>query len=73
MSGKATYYVLKEKAVPEVLLKVMEAKRLIDEEKLNFTEISEKLNFSSPYYFTKVFKKSVGLSPSEYKKKDISL
>ena len=30
MSGKTTYYVLKEKAVPEVLLKVMEAKRLID-------------------------------------------
>ena len=54
-------------------LKIKEAKRLIDEGKLNFTEISEKLNFSSPYYFTKVFKKSVGLSPSEYKKKDISL
>jgi chorismate mutase len=34
MSGKATYYVLKEKAVPEVLLKVMEAKRLIDSGKV---------------------------------------
>lgn len=54
-------------------LKIREAKHLMDEGKLNFTEISEKLNFSSPYYFTKVFKKSVGLSPSEYKKKDISL
>jgi len=30
MSEKATYYVLKEKAVPEVLLKVVEAKRLLD-------------------------------------------
>lgn len=30
MSDKTNYYVLKEKAVPEVLLKVMEAKRLID-------------------------------------------
>lgn len=30
MSDKTNYYVLKEKAVPEVLLKVIEAKRLLD-------------------------------------------
>lgn len=30
MAEKMTYYVLKEKAVPEVLLKVVEAKRLLD-------------------------------------------
>lgn len=30
MSEKTTYYVLKEKAVPEVLLKVMEAKKLLE-------------------------------------------
>ena len=30
MPEKSNYYVLKEKAVPEVLLKVVEAKRLID-------------------------------------------
>lgn len=30
MSEKTTYFVLKEKAVPEVLLKVVEAKKLID-------------------------------------------
>ena len=30
MPEKTVYYVLKEKAVPEVLLKVVEAKRLID-------------------------------------------
>ena len=30
MAEKTTYYVLREKAVPEVLLKVVEAKRLID-------------------------------------------
>lgn len=35
MSGKTTYYVLKEKAVPEVLLKVMEAKRLIESGKVD--------------------------------------
>lgn len=30
MADKTTYFVLKEKAVPEVLLKVVEAKRLLD-------------------------------------------
>lgn len=30
MSEKTTYFVLKEKAVPEVLLKVVEAKKLLD-------------------------------------------
>ena len=35
MSGETTYYVLKEKAVPEVLLKVMEAKRLLESGKVD--------------------------------------
>ena len=34
MSDKTNYYVLKEKAVPEVLLKVMEAKRLVESGKV---------------------------------------
>lgn len=34
MSDKTAYFVLKEKAVPEVLLKVVEAKRLIDSGKV---------------------------------------
>ena len=34
MKDKMQYYVLKEKAVPEVLLKVVEAKRLIDSGKI---------------------------------------
>ena len=34
MSEKASYFVLKEKAVPEVLLKVVEAKRLLDSGKM---------------------------------------
>ena len=36
MKDKMQYYVLKEKAVPEVLLKVVEAKRLIDSGKSSF-------------------------------------
>ena len=38
MKDKMQYYVLKEKAVPEVLLKVVEAKRLIDSGKIASTE-----------------------------------
>jgi len=34
MPEKSTYFVLKEKAVPEVLLKVVEAKRLVDSGKV---------------------------------------
>lgn len=34
MAGKTNYFVLKEKAVPEVLLKVMEAKKLVESGKV---------------------------------------
>lgn len=37
MKEKGQYYVLKEKAVPEVLLKVVEAKRLIESGKSETT------------------------------------
>ena len=53
-------------------LKLDEAKRLIREGKLNFTEIADSLGFSSLHYFSRLFKKKIGLSPSEYQKKTIS-
>ena len=34
MSNESKYYVVKQKAIPEVLLKVVEAKRLLDTEKV---------------------------------------
>ncbi len=49
-------------------LKISEAKRLICEEKYNFAQISDMLNFDTPQYFSKCFKKRTGFSPSEYKK-----
>ena len=43
MKEKGQYYVLKEKAVPEVLLKVVEAKRLIESGKIaSVQEATEK-------------------------------
>ena len=37
----------------------------------NITEISEMVGFSSPRYFSRVFKASKGLTPSEFKNKEV--
>jgi AraC-like DNA-binding protein len=47
-------------------LKIDEAKRLI-RKKLSFSEIADKLCFDSISTFTFVFKKHVGMTPSEYR------
>jgi AraC-like DNA-binding protein len=47
--------------------KVEEAKRLIREGKISFSEIADKLAFDNPQYFTKFFKNLTGLTPSEYR------
>ena len=50
-------------------LKISKAKDLIKENVLTIKEISDKLSFDSPNYFTKTFKKSTGLTPTAYKKR----
>lgn len=47
-------------------LKIDAAKQLIRESELNFTEIAEKLGFNTQQYFTTVFRRVSGMSPSEY-------
>ncbi len=47
-------------------LKTTETKRLIREGDYNFTEISEMLGFNSVQYFSRFFKKSTGMTPTEY-------
>lgn len=49
-------------------LKIDEAKRLIREKEYNITQISEMLGYSTIHHFSHSFKKSVGMSPSEYKR-----
>jgi AraC-like DNA-binding protein/uncharacterized RmlC-like cupin family protein len=49
------------------LLKVREAKKLL-ENALSPSAVSHQLHFESPTYFTKVFKKYAGVTPSAYKK-----
>ena len=48
-------------------LKIQEAKKLIEEGGLSLALIAEKLNFSTPYYFSRVFKRIEGITPTKYK------
>lgn len=47
-------------------LKINAAKHMIRDGKLNFSQISEQLGYSSIHYFSRQFKKLSGMSPSEY-------
>ncbi len=49
-------------------LRVGEAKRLIQEGNLNFTQIAEAVGYDNIYYFSTLFKKQTGMSPTEYSK-----
>ena len=51
-------------------MKIAKAKELIRERKLNFSEIAESLSFKSLHYFSRYFKKSTGMTPSEYLKRN---
>ncbi len=46
--------------------KIQMAKVILTDKKLSIAEISDRLAFSNPSYFSSVFKKQVGMSPAEY-------
>lgn len=52
-----------------MLLKVNEAKRLMRETDLNLSQISTRLSFENPQYFSRVFKRVTGMTPTEFKKR----
>lgn len=47
-------------------LKIGVAKELIRTQRLNFTQISDTLGYTSIHYFSRQFKKITGMTPSEY-------
>ena len=51
-------------------LRIKEAVRLLSDG-LQISQIAEKMNFSSPNYFSLFFKKHLGLTPMEYKRKNM--
>jgi AraC-like DNA-binding protein len=48
-------------------MKIEKAKQYIRENEKNFTQISEELGFSSIHYFSRLFKKKTGMTPTEYR------
>lgn len=50
-------------------LKINKAKGYMRDCDYNISEISEMLAFSSPQYFSRIFKQRTGLTPTEYKRK----
>lgn len=52
-------------------IKTEEAIKLIIEGELSFRSISEKLCFGSPEYFSRIFKKKTGLTPTDFSKQHI--
>ena len=50
-------------------LKIKEAKKLLVKEDLTIREVADKLSFDTPNYFTKVFKKTLNITPLAYKKR----
>lgn len=49
-------------------MKIDEAKRMIRSGKQNFAQISDCLSFDNPQYFSRVFKRITGMTPTEFKK-----
>ncbi|MEG1848625.1 MAG: AraC family transcriptional regulator [Lachnospiraceae bacterium] len=47
-------------------MKINMAKQLMREQHMNFTQISDFLGYNSIHYFSRQFKKTTGMTPSEY-------
>lgn len=47
------------------------AKKLLEDETLSITEIALQIGYRDPLYFSRLFKKQTGLSPSEYRKEHL--
>lgn len=51
--------------------RIERAKCLLNESQLNMNEISEAVGYMSPGYFYKIFKRSEGISPSEFRNESL--
>ena len=53
--------------------RIYNAEALLQNEHYNITEISNIIGYDNPLYFSKIFKKVKGISPSEYRKNIIQI
>ena len=51
-------------------LKMKEACKMLRSSEMYIYEIAQKLGYSDQYYFSRIFKKVVGMSPKKYKNSD---
>ena len=49
-------------------IRISNAQSLLENTKYNITEIASITGYDNPLYFSRLFKKQTGLSPSEYRK-----
>ncbi|NLU36327.1 MAG: helix-turn-helix transcriptional regulator [Clostridiales bacterium] len=49
-------------------IRMEEAKKLLMDRSLTILDISLRIGYDDPGYFSKVFKKKIGVSPSQYRK-----
>lgn len=54
-----------------IQLKIQYACQLIDLNNLSIRQVSEAIGYTDSFYFSRIFKKVMGVSPSEYRKRDI--
>ncbi len=62
LTGKTSSQIIRSK-------QILEIKRLLVHTNLNVTEIANRLNFHDQSYFTKFFKREIGVSPLQYRVK----
>lgn len=50
-----------------ISLRISKAKELLTNSEMKIQDISEACGFNNPYYFSKVFRQAVGITPSQYR------
>ncbi|MEK3912645.1 AraC family transcriptional regulator [Paenibacillus sp. FSL H7-0331] len=53
-------------------LQIQRAKHLLDESQIPIQEIAKEIGIADPFYFSKIFKKLVGIPPSTYRENRLS-
>lgn len=67
------YKQLTTKALPDIIseMRLNKAKELLKTSECTIVDIAEKTGFTSSSYFYRLFKNSTGITPSDYRKKEI--